>query len=131
MNDRMPVDCLKEYRTEARGEKGYFAKRPDFFGRYKTDLQVTQGKFELHVRRAGMRTYIVAEYREADIERIFVGADLRNELGILRQTYAPRLHCPAAEHLLINALLGDDLGWLAALAQQAQHDGRSLAHGIQ
>src|SRR5258706_4276291 len=85
-------------------------------------LEITESQLELHVRLAHPR----AEGAEADVQRVTVGADLRDELRVERYADAHHLRLLSAEHLRESGAVGDVLHGLAALAQQLQHDGGSV-----
>ena len=68
---------------------------------------------------------------EADIERVLVGADFRDALIIARQSYAQHLRNPPRHHLLIDPLVGNQCGVLAAFAQQSQLNRDSLAYRLE
>ena len=95
-------------------------------------LQVAQREFESDVRVALARFLRRLQYVETDIDGVFVGTDFWEAAEAVIHRDAQHLgRFRAAQHLLVSALRGQELGGNAAAAQDMQNNAQAVVQGHQ
>ena len=95
-------------------------------------LEITEHQFEFDVAIEYCASIHSGDAQEANVERVFVGADFRDARRVLREGQAQQLrHLRRRQHELKDATIGNMAADAAIFAQHPQNDGRGRVNRLE